>query len=91
MKRLHIPNELVEWVFIIVGVTIAALVGAGLKSWLDNALADTGVVGWVPGVAALVAFFVLAAPFYYWASRSAKARGEEGADTEPDVELDDAA
>ena len=81
MNRLHIPNELVEWVVIIVGVTFAALVGAGIKTWLDDALADSGVVGWAPGVAALVAFFVLVAPFYFWASRSARARGEAGADT----------
>ncbi len=76
MNRLHIPNEFVEWVFVILGVTVAALTGAGIKSWLDNALDGSGVEGWAPGVAALVVFFVLAAPVYYWASRSARHRGE---------------
>ena len=33
MNKLHLPNELVEWVFIIIGVTIAALAGAGIKTW----------------------------------------------------------
>lgn len=76
MNKLHIPNEFVEWVFIIVGVTIAGLVGAGIKTWLDSALDGSGVEGWAPGVAALVAFFLIAAPFYFWTSRSARARGE---------------
>ena len=76
MNKLHIPNEFVEWVFIIVGVTIAGLVGAGLKTWLDSALDGSGVEGWAPGVVALVAFFLIAAPFYFWVSRSARARGE---------------
>ena len=80
MNKLHLPNEFVEWVFIIIGVTIAALVGAGIKTWLDSALDGSGVEGWAPGVAALVVFFVLAAPFYFWASRSARARGEQTAD-----------
>ena len=53
MNKLHIPNEFVEWVFIIVGVTIAGLVGAGLKTWLDSALDGSGVEGWAPGVVAL--------------------------------------
>ena len=87
MNRLQIPNEFVEWVFIILGVTFAALVGAGLKSWLDNELDGTAVAGWAPGVAALVAFFVLAAPFYWWVSRSARARGEPSGDqTQDDIE-----
>ena len=77
MNKLHIPNEFVEWVFVIVGVTIAGLAGAGIKTWLDNQLDGTGVEGWAPGVAALVVFFALAAPVYYWASRSARRRGEE--------------
>ncbi len=84
MNRLHIPNEFAEWVFIILGVTLAALVGAGVKTWLDNALDGSGVVGWAPGVAALVVFFVLATPFYWWASRSAKARGEPSGDQTQD-------
>ena len=76
MNRLHIPNEFVEWVFVILGVTIAALAGAGIKSWLDNLLDGSGVEAWAPGIAALVVFFVSAAPVYYWASRSARHRGE---------------
>lgn len=80
MKRLHIPNEFLEWLIIILGVTVAALAGAGVKTWLDNQLDGSGVEGWAPGVAALVVFFVLAAPFYFWASRSARARGEQTAE-----------
>ena len=80
MNKLRFPNELVEWVSIILGVTVAALIGAGIKTWLDNQLDGSAVEGWVPGVAALVVFFVLAAPVYYWASRSARARGEKTAD-----------
>lgn len=83
MNRLHIPNEFVEWVFIILGVTLAALVGAGIKTWLDDAL-DGSVAGWAPGVAALVTFFALAAPFYWWASRSARARGEPSSEETED-------
>lgn len=89
MKRLHIPNEFVEWIFIILGVTLAALVGAGVKSWLDNSLDGSGVEGWAPGVAALVAFFVLAAPFYWWASRSARSRGEPSGDETVDETADE--
>ncbi len=80
MNKLHLPNEFVEWVIIIIGVTISALAGAGIKTWLDNQLDGSAVEGWAPGVAALVLFFVLAAPVYYWASRSARARGEQSAD-----------
>ena len=76
MNKLHIPNEFVEWVFVILGVTVAGLAGAGIKTWLDNQLDGSGVEGWAPGVAALAVFFVLAAPVYYWASRSARRRGE---------------
>ena len=76
MNKLHIPNDFVEWVFVILGVTVAGLAGAGIKTWLDNQLDGSGVEGWAPGVAALVLFFVLAAPVYYWASRSARRRGE---------------
>ncbi len=76
MNRLRIPNEFVEWVVIILGVTVAALAGAGIKTWLDDSLDGSGVEGWAPGVAALLLFFVLAAPVYFWASRSARARGE---------------
>ena len=88
MNRLHIPNEFVEWVFVILGVTVAALAGAGIKSWLDTALDGSGVEGWAPGVAALVVFFVLAAPVYYWASRSAGHRGE-GSSVASDGESED--
>ena len=81
MNKLHLPNELVEWVFIIIGVTIAALVGAGIKTWLDNQLDGSGVEGWAPGVVPRWSYFsLLAAPFYFWASRSARARGEKTAD-----------
>ena len=80
MNKLHLPNEFVEWVFIIIGVTISALAGAGIKTWLDNQLDGSGVEAWAPGVAALVVFFVLAAPVYFWASRSAQARGEKTAE-----------
>lgn len=76
MNKLHIPNEFVEWVFVILGVTVAGLAGAGIKTWLDTALDGSVVEGWAPGVAALVVFFVVAAPVYYWASRSARHRGE---------------
>ncbi len=89
MNRLHIPNEFVEWIFIILGVTIAALAGAGLKSWLDNVLETSAVSSWVPGVSALALFFVLVAPFYYWAGRSARYRGEPTAAPEPDLDDED--
>ena len=88
MNRLHIPNEFIEWVFVILGVTVAALAGAGIKSWLDTALDGSGVEGWAPGVAALAVFFVLAAPIYYWASRSARQRGE-GSSVVSDGESED--
>ena len=77
MNKLHIPNEFVEWLFVILGITVAGLAGAGIKTWLDTALDGSGVEGWAPGVAALVVFFVLAAPVYFWASRSARRRGED--------------
>ena len=89
MNRLHIPNEFVEWVFIILGVTVAALVGAGIKTWLDSALNGSAVASWAPGIAALVVFFVLATPFYWWASRSAKTRGEPSGSQTPDDESDE--
>jgi hypothetical protein len=76
MNRLHIPNEFVEWMVIILGVTVAALAGAAVKTWLDSQLDGSGAAGWAPGIAALAVFFVLAAPVYFWASRSARARGE---------------
>ncbi len=88
MNRLHIPNEFVEWVFVILGVTIAALAGAGIKSWLDNQLDGSAVEAWAPGIAALVVFFVLAAPIYYWASRSARYRGEGPPPSDEDHEID---
>ncbi len=79
MRRLYIPNDFVEWFVIIIGCTVAGLAGAGLKSWLDNALENSETVSWVPGIAALALFFLLAAPFYLWAARSAKHR--EGGST----------
>ena len=57
MNKLHLPNELVEWVFIIIGVTIAALAGAGIKTWLDNQLDGSGVEGWAPGVVPRWSYF----------------------------------
>lgn len=90
MKRLHIPNEFVEWVVIILGVTVAALAGAGIKTWLDDSLGGSGVEGWAPGVAALAVFFILAAPVYFWASRSARYRGESSsASVDEDDEADE--
>ena len=89
MNRLHIPNEFVAWVIIILGVTVAALAGAGIKTWLDDALDGSGVGGWAPGVAALAVFFVLAAPVYFWASRSARYRGEPSTATVDDDDSDD--
>ena len=89
MNRLRIPNEFVEWVVIILGVTVAALAGAGIKTWLDDSLDGSGVEGWAPGVAALVLFFVLASPVYFWASRSARARGEGSSVAVDDDESDD--
>lgn len=89
MNKLHIPNEFVEWVFVILGVTVAGLAGAGIKTWLDSALDGSGVEGWAPGVAAIVVFFVLAAPVYYWASRSARLRGESQSATFDDEESED--
>ena len=89
MNKLHIPNELVEWIFVILGVTVAGLAGAGIKTWLDSALDGSGVEGWAPGVAAIVVFFVLAAPVYYWASRSARLRGESQSATFDDEESED--
>ena len=88
MNKLHIPNEFVEWVFVILGVTVAGLAGAGIKTWLDTALDGSGVEGWAPGVAALVVFFVVAAPIYYWASRSARKRGEDPSATIDDEETE---
>ena len=88
MNKLHIPNEFVEWVFVILGVTVAGLAGAGIKTWLDTALDGSGVEGWAPGVAALVVFFVVAAPIYYWASRSARKRGEDPSETIDDEETE---
>ena len=90
MKRLHIPNEFVEWVFVILGVTVAALAGAGVKTWLDSALDGSGVEGWAPGVAALAVFAVLAAPIYYWASRSARDREEPAPQVEEEEPTADA-
>ncbi len=88
MNKLHIPNEFVEWIFVILGVTVAGLAGAGIKTWLDTALDGSGVEGWAPGVAALVVFFVVAAPIYYWASRSARKRGEDPSKTIDDEETE---
>ena len=89
MNKLHIPNEFVEWVVVILGVTVAGLVGAGIKTWLDNAIDGSGVEGWAPGIAALVVFFILAAPVYYWASRSARHRGEDPTPVADEEESED--
>lgn len=78
MKRLYIPNEFVEWMVILIGVTIAGLLGAGIKSWLDNVLEDSGAGGWLPGIAALVLFFVIVAPIYLWVNWSAHRRDDAG-------------
>ncbi len=89
MNKLQIPNEFVEWVFVIIGVTVAGLAGAGIKTWLDNQLDGSGVGGWAPGVAALVVFFALAAPVYFWASRSARRRGEGPSPASDEEESED--
>ena len=80
MKFPRIPNDFIEWLAIILGVTVAGLAGAGVKSWLDNVLEDSGAVSWVPGVAALIVFFVLAAPVYLWVNWSAGQRGASSDD-----------
>ena len=73
MRFPRIPNELMEWMIILFAVTVAALLGAGLKSWLDNVLADTNS-GWLSGIAALVLFAVIAIPAYIWVERGSKHR-----------------
>ncbi len=80
MKIPRIPNDFIEWLVIILGVTVAGLSGAGVKSWLDNVLEDSSAVGWVPGLAALVVFFVLAAPMYLWVNWSARQSSEQSDD-----------
>ena len=80
MRFFRIRNELLEWLIILGAVTIAGLLGAGLKSWLDNVLFDTNS-GWLSGVAALLVFAVIAIPAYVWVDRGSKHRSEvEGED-----------
>ncbi len=74
MKPIAIPNDLVEWLVIIAGVTAAGLLGAGAKSWMDNVLSDSGASGWLPGVCGIAVFVIVAAPVYAWAAWSARAR-----------------
>lgn len=73
MRFPRIPNELLEWLIILAGVTLAGLLGAGIKSWLDNVLANTNS-GWLSGVAALVVFTVVALPAYFWVDRGSQHR-----------------
>lgn len=73
MRLFRIRNELMEWLVILAAVTIAALLGAGVKSWLDNVLLDTNS-GWLSGVAALIVFTVVAVPAYIWVDRATKDR-----------------
>lgn len=86
MKRIYIPNDLFEWLAILVGLTFAGLLGAGMKSWLDNVLEDSGLVGWLPGVGGLGIFAVVAVPLFFWVIKSAKYR--EGP-SDDDVEESD--
>lgn len=73
MRIFRIRNELMEWLVILFAVTVGALLGAGMKSWLDNVLLDTNS-GWLSGVAALIVFTVVAVPAYIWVDRASKAR-----------------
>lgn len=73
MRIFRIRNELMEWLVILAAVTIAALLGAGVKSWLDNVLLDTNS-GWLSGVAALIVFTIVAVPAYIWVDRATKDR-----------------
>lgn len=73
MKFPRIPNELLEWMIILAAVTVAGLLGAGAKSWLDNVLANTNS-GWLSGIAALLVFAVVAIPAYVWVDRGSRHR-----------------
>ena len=73
MRIFRIRNELMEWLVILFAVTVGALLGAGMKSWLDNVLLDTNS-GWLSGVAALIVFTVVAVPAYIWVDRASKER-----------------
>ena len=80
MRFFRIRNELLEWLIILGAVTIAGLLGAGLKSWLDNVLFDTNS-GWLSGVAALLVFAVIAIPAFVWVDRGSRHRSRvEGED-----------
>ena len=70
-----------EWLVILFAVTVGALLGAGMKSWLDNVLLDTNS-GWLSGVAALIVFTVVAVPAYIWVDRASKERDRVRAEDE---------
>ena len=81
MRIFRIRNELMEWLVILFAVTVGALLGAGMKSWLDNVLLDTNS-GWLSGVAALIVFTVVAVPAYIWVDRASKAHDRVRAEDE---------
>lgn len=81
MRFFRIRNELMEWLVILAAVTVAALLGAGLKSWLDNVLIDTNS-GWLSGVAALLVFAVISIPAYVWVDRGSKHRSRPRSEDE---------
>ena len=81
MRIFRIRNELMEWLVILFAVTVGALLGAGMKSWLDNVLLDTNS-GWLSGVAALIVFTVVAVPAYSWVDRASKERDRVRAEDE---------
>lgn len=81
MRIFRLRNELMEWLVILFAVTVGALLGAGVKSWLDNVLLDTNS-GWLSGVAALIVFTVVAVPAYIWVDRASKARDRVRAEDE---------
>lgn len=81
MRFPRIPNELLEWLIILAAVTVAGLLGAGAKSWLDNVLANTNS-GWLSGVAALLVFAVVAIPAYVWVDRGSRHRAARQDDAE---------
>ena len=81
MRIFRIRNELMEWLVILFAVTVGALLGAGMKSWLDNVLLDTNS-GWLSGVAALIVFTVVAVPAYIWVDRASKERDRVRAEDE---------
>ena len=73
MRFPRIQNELLEWLIILAGVTLAGLLGAGIKSWLDNVLANTNS-SWLSGIAALTVFAVVAVPAFLWVDRGSRHR-----------------